>query len=114
MLRDYLKLLKALNFNHGDEEMQEKDILYKPEGVCSKYIKIIINEDQEDKENNIVKNVTFMGGCPGNAIGLSRAIEGRKVKEIIDLLRDVKCGAKDTSCPAQLAKALEDYTNKKG
>jgi uncharacterized protein (TIGR03905 family) len=92
--------------------MQEKEILYKPEGVCSKYIKVIISEeDGNNKEDNIIKKAIFMGGCPGNAIGLSLAIEGRSVKSIMNLLKDVKCGSKETSCPAQLAKALEEYVN---
>ena len=87
------------------------EITYKPTGVCSKYIKIEI-EDNEDKNKSILKKVIFMGGCPGNAVGLSRAVEGRYVKDVKDLLSDVKCGAKETSCPAQLALALEDYLNK--
>ena len=92
--------------------VQEKEILYKPEGVCSKYIKIVISEEEGcPKENNIIKKVMFMGGCPGNALGLSLAIEGRSAGSIRSLLKDVKCGSKDTSCPAQLAKALEDYIN---
>ena len=92
--------------------MQEKEIMYKPEGVCSKYIKVVISEeDGANKEDNIIKKTIFMGGCPGNAIGLSLAIEGRSVKSIINMLKDVKCGAKETSCPAQLAKALEEYIN---
>ena len=91
---------------------EEKEIMYKPEGVCSKYIKATIEEEVgRNKEENIVKKVLFMGGCPGNAIGLSLAISGKTVKDIIEMLRDVKCGAKDTSCPAQLTKALEDYIN---
>ena len=90
--------------------MQEKEILYKPTGVCSKYIKVIISEEKgKEKGDNLIKKVIFMGGCPGNAIGLSLAIEGRSVKSIMNLLKDVKCGAKETSCPAQLSKALEDY-----
>ena len=92
--------------------MTEKEILYKPEGVCSKYIKVTISEDEgNNKEDNIIKEAVFMGGCPGNAIGLSLAIEGRSVKSIMNMLRDVKCGAKGTSCPAQLSKALEEYIN---
>lgn len=93
--------------------MTEKEILYKPEGVCSKYIKVIISEeDGNNKEDNIIKKAIFMGGCPGNALGLSLAIEGRSAKSVMNLLKDVKCGAKDTSCPAQLSKALEEYINK--
>jgi uncharacterized protein (TIGR03905 family) len=92
--------------------MTEKEILYKPEGVCSKYIKVIISEeDGNNKEDNIIKKAIFMGGCPGNALGLSLAIEGRSAKSVMNLLKDVKCGAKSTSCPAELSKALEEYIN---
>ena len=90
--------------------MQEKEILYRPTGVCAQYIKVIISEDEKsNKEDNIIKKAIFMGGCPGNAVGLSLAIEGRSAGSIMNLLKDVKCGAKETSCPAQLAKALEEY-----
>lgn len=86
------------------------DILYKPEGVCSRYIKVEI-EDKDNKEQSILKNVAFMGGCPGNAIGLAQAVKGRAVKEVYDLLKGIKCGAKESSCPDQLSKALEGYLN---
>ena len=93
--------------------MKEQEVLFKPEGVCAKYIKVIISENEENnKEDNIIKKAIFMGGCPGNAVGLSLAIEGRSVKSVMNMLRDVKCGSKDTSCPAQLSKALEEYINK--
>lgn len=84
--------------------------IVKPEGVCSRYIKVNI-EDKENKEESTLKDVVFMGGCPGNAIGLANAIKGKTVKEIITLLKGVKCGAKETSCPDQLAVALEEYLN---
>lgn len=86
------------------------DILYKPEGVCSKYIKIDIDE-KDEKDKSVVSNVIFMGGCPGNAIGLSQAIKGKTVKEVKDLLGGIKCGVKETSCPDQLSKALDEYLN---
>ena len=93
--------------------MKEQEVLFKPEGVCAKYIKVIISENEENnKEDNIIKKAIFMGGCPGNAVGLSMAIEGRSVKSVMNMLSDVKCGSKDTSCPAQLSKALEEYINK--
>ena len=92
--------------------MIEKEILFKPEGVCSKSIRIVVSENEgTSKEDSLIKEVTFVGGCPGNAIGLARAIENRSVKSIISLLKDIKCGIKDTSCPAQLSKALEEYIN---
>ena len=89
-----------------------KEIIYKPEGVCSRYIKIQIEEDTENKENSLISNVEFMGGCPGNAIGLARAIENRSVKSIMNILKGIKCGNKPTSCPDQLSKALQEYLEK--
>lgn len=86
------------------------DILYKPEGVCSKYIKIEI-EDKDNKDDSVLTNAIFMGGCPGNAIGLAQAIKGKTVKEVHDLLKGIRCGAKESSCPDQLSKALEEYLN---
>ena len=91
--------------------MAEKEIIYRPEGVCSKYIKVKIEEKEGNKGDNTISETTFLGGCPGNAAGLSIAIKNKTVAETIDMFKDVKCGAKGTSCPAQLAKALEEYIN---
>lgn len=71
-------------------------------GVCAR--EIIFNI-----EDGIVGHVEFVGGCPGNAIGLSNMIKGMPVTDVIDRLRDVKCGSKNTSCPSQLAIALEKH-----
>ena len=86
-------------------------ITYNPQGVCSKEIQILISEEGTDKENNIIRQVSFSGGCPGNALALGLAVEGRTVKEIMNLLKGVKCGSKESSCPDQLSKALEEYIN---
>lgn len=77
--------------------------IYKPEGVCCKYITFDINED------NTIKEVFFMGGCSGNSLGLASVLKGKQIKEVIELLKGIKCGSKNTSCPDQLAKALEEY-----
>lgn len=73
---------------------------YKPHGVCSRTITFDLN-------NGIVKNVRFEGGCSGNTQGVSRLIEGMDADEAIRRLRGIKCGFKSTSCPDQLAVALE-------
>lgn len=75
---------------------------YIPKGVCS--MKMIF-----DIENNIVKNLQIIGGCPGNTVGVSKLIEGRSIDEIIQMLKGIPCGSKGTSCPDQVAKALEQY-----
>ena len=75
--------------------------VYKTKGVCSMQIEF-------DLVGDIVTNVKFKGGCSGNTQGISKLAEGRKKEEIISLLSGIKCGFKPTSCPDQLAKALEE------
>lgn len=73
---------------------------YKTKGVCSREIHI-------ETEGNIVKSVDFVGGCNGNASGISRLVVGMPVDEVIKRLEGVTCGFKSTSCPDQLAQALK-------
>ncbi len=70
-----------------------------PRGVCSR--KIIL-----DVEDGIVRNVEFIGGCNGNLKGISALVKGMETEEVIEKLSEIKCGMKETSCPAQLAEAL--------
>lgn len=78
---------------------------YKPKGVCSQEMII-------DIEDDIVKKVQIIKGCPGNTVGVSKLVEGRKIDEVINLLKGIPCGARGTSCPDQLAIALEEIKNK--
>lgn len=75
---------------------------YITSGVCSREINFNI-------EDNKIKNVLFIGGCDGNLKGLSRLVEGMEVTEAIKRLKGINCKQKLTSCPDQLAKALEEY-----
>ena len=75
-------------------------INYKPSGVCASRINIEV-------EDGIVKDVEFIGGCNGNGKGIAVLVKGMKVEEVIERLKDIKCGYKQTSCPAQLAEALK-------
>ncbi|MCI8470275.1 MAG: TIGR03905 family TSCPD domain-containing protein [Clostridia bacterium] len=59
-------------------------------------------------EGEIVKKVTIIGGCAGNTIGVSKLIEGMKVEDAIKRLKGIPCGGRGTSCPDQLAIALEE------
>lgn len=79
---------------------------YKPQGVCS-YEMII------ETEEDIIKKVTIEGGCAGNTVGVSRLVEGMKIEEAIKRLKGIQCGARGTSCPDQLAKALEEIERKR-
>lgn len=77
---------------------------YKPNGVCSYEMIVEVEED-------IVKKVTIVGGCAGNTVGVSKLVEGMKIDEVIKRLKGIPCGYKGTSCPDQLARALEEIKN---
>lgn len=74
-------------------------------GVCSKEINF-------DVVGNKIKNVSFIGGCDGNLLGISSLVEGMDINEVISRLKGIQCSSKDTSCPDQLARALEVYKTK--
>ena len=72
----------------------------KKQGTCASTIDLEV-------ENGIIKSVAFTGGCDGNLQGISRLVEGMKVEDAIARLKGIRCGFKPTSCPDQLARALE-------
>ena len=74
---------------------------YKTQGTCSTQIDF-------DIEDGKVYNVVFTGGCNGNLKGIAALVEGQKVEDITKKIKGIKCGFKQTSCPDQLAKALEE------
>ncbi|MBO4729645.1 MAG: TIGR03905 family TSCPD domain-containing protein [Spirochaetaceae bacterium] len=75
---------------------------YKTSGTCSTKIDF-------DVTDGVVHNVKFTGGCSGNTQGVSALVEGMKVEDVISRLKGIRCGLRPTSCPDQLAKALESY-----
>ena len=77
---------------------------YKTTGTCSTKILFDIYEEDGVKK---VKDVQFVGGCHGNTQGVTKLVEGMRADEVIDRLKGIKCGFKPTSCPDQLAKAIE-------
>jgi uncharacterized protein (TIGR03905 family) len=83
--------------------IKEKKMEYvcKPKGVCAMQIRFDLSDD------GIIKSVQFLGGCNGNTQGVAKLAEGRSAKEVIALLEGINCGGKGTSCPDQLAKALQ-------
>ena len=77
-------------------------ITYTPRGVCSRQIDI-------DVENGIITEAAFTGGCSGNTKGVTALLIGMTVEEAIKRLEGIRCGAKNTSCPDQLACALKKF-----
>ncbi len=73
---------------------------YETKGVCSRLIRF-------ELEDGLVHNVEIVGGCNGNGQGVAALAEGMPVEEVIRRMKGIRCGFKDTSCPDQLACALE-------
>ena len=77
---------------------------YKTKGTCSSQIDFDIIDGK-------ITNVKFFGGCNGNLQGISSLVEGIAPEDAISKLKGIKCGFKNTSCPDQLACALEQAVN---
>ena len=75
---------------------------YIPNGVCAREMIFSI-------DNNIIIDEITIGGCPGNSQGISKLIKGMDIDEVIDKLKGINCGNRGTSCPDQIARALEQY-----
>ena len=80
------------------------EYVYKPQWVCS--TRMIINV-----ENDIVKDIKIDNGCDGNLKGISKLVIGMNIDEVIKKLKGITCGFKRTSCPDQIATALEKIKN---
>lgn len=74
--------------------------IYYPKGVCSQKIELILNGEY-------ISSIKIIGGCNGNLKGLCSLATGQKATDIIEKLKGITCGNRTTSCPDQLAKALE-------
>lgn len=73
---------------------------YTPKGVCSQRIQV-------ELEDGIIRNVQVLGGCNGNLQGISNLVVGMNAKDAISRMKGIRCGMKQTSCPDQIAVALE-------
>ena len=72
---------------------------YKTEGTCSVLITFDINDD-------VITNIHFEGGCPGNLKAISKLLDGQTVSYIEEKLKGNICGSRKTSCADQLARAV--------
>lgn len=78
-----------------------KHTQYLTQGTCSKLIDVTADD------NGVIQQVSFLGGCNGNLQGICRLVTGQKIDDVISRLNGIRCGAKPTSCPDQLCRALE-------
>lgn len=79
---------------------------YHTEGTCARNIIL-------EMDGDIIKNVQFIGGYNGNLKGISALIRGQKAQDVIERVKGIQCGPKSTSCPDQLAHALEAYLSQR-
>ncbi len=74
---------------------------YRPKGVCAQRMTV-------ELEDGVIRDVQILGGCNGNLQGISALVRGMKAEDAIERMRGIRCGMKSTSCPDQLAQALEE------
>ena len=75
--------------------------VYKTKGTCSREIRYSVKD-------GIVEDIEVIGGCAGNTQGVAALVIGMSVEEAIRRLKGIQC-RNGTSCPDQLAIALEQY-----
>ena len=80
-------------------------MIYKTKGTCSTMIDV-------ELKDGVIDSVKFTGGCNGNLQGITALVKGMKPEEAISRLKGIRCGFKPTSCPDQLAHALEEMIAK--
>lgn len=78
-------------------------MIYKTKGTCSTMIDV-------ELKDGVIDSVKFTGGCNGNLQGIGALVRGMRAEEAARRLKGIRCGFKSTSCPDQLAKALESMT----
>ncbi|MFV0636421.1 TIGR03905 family TSCPD domain-containing protein [Mitsuokella sp.] len=74
---------------------------YQTKGTCSKKITV-------ELDGKKIRHVAFEGGCNGNLSGISKLVEGMDIDFVISRFAGNTCGPRPTSCPDQLAHALEE------
>ena len=82
----------------------KKHIEYKTSGTCSRMVVV-------DVEDGVITDCRFVGGCAGNTQGVAALVIGMRAEDAISKIKGIKCGFKPTSCPDQLALALEEMAN---
>lgn len=75
---------------------------YHTEGTCSRNIIL-------EMDGDTIQSVQFIGGCNGNLKGIAALVQGQKAQDVIPKIQGITCGTKPTSCPDQLALALQAY-----
>lgn len=86
---------------NSQNNAEKRQVLYKTQGTCSQYIEVSLDE------NGCIDHCQFYGGCNGNTQGVAKLVLGQRPEDVIQRLNGIHCGARATSCPDQLCRALE-------
>nr|WP_326183554.1 TIGR03905 family TSCPD domain-containing protein [uncultured Oscillibacter sp.] len=79
---------------------------FRPRGVCSQAMQVELDDQ------GVIRDLRVLGGCSGNLQGIAALVRGMPAREAVERLKGIRCGFKDTSCPDQLARNLEQILDK--
>lgn len=79
---------------------------FRPRGVCAREMRVEVDDQ------GVIQELEVLGGCSGNLQGIAALVRGMPAREAVERLRGIRCGFKDTSCPDQLARNLEELLGK--
>lgn len=88
------------------KEVDSMTHTYIPHGVCSRQMRVELDE------NGVITNCEIIGGCAGNTTGICELVKGMNAEEAIKRMKGIDCRGRGTSCPDQLANALEEALEK--
>ncbi len=74
---------------------------YTNRGVCSRKTVIDLADD------GTINDIKIVGGCNGNTNGLAQLLKGMNARDAIERMKGIDCNGRGTSCPDQVAMALE-------
>ena len=77
-----------------------RSIVHNTKGTCATQISFDLDE------GNIVRNVAFKGGCPGNLGLIAKLVDGWTAEQIVSTMGGNVCLKRGTSCADQLAEAV--------
>lgn len=75
---------------------------HRNKGTCSIMTNLELNDD------HTIESLEVIGGCDGNLKGIASLVRGMKAEDAIARMKGIHCGPKATSCPDQIAIALEE------
>jgi len=91
------------SFAQAMEKFGPKDVEWKvwtpSPAVCSKVIAVAIKDD-------IIQEVIMEGSCMGFSNALNILVKGMDISRVVQLLQNVPCQTRGTSCPQELARGL--------